>query len=109
MSESMGDRLEAMLAAGQDNPLLRFGLGNNYCNEKAWPRAIEHLKALLEQDANHSAGWKLLGRALAADGQTDEAIAVYQQGLEVAAANGDKQVVREIEVFLRKLEKQNSS
>ena len=105
MSDSLGERLEAMLAAGQDNPLLRFGLGNHYFNEKAYPEAVVHLRSLLEQDANHSAGWKLLGRALAAAGETAEAISVYQQGLEVAGANGDKQVVREIEVFLRKLQK----
>ena len=57
MNDSLADRLEAMLAKGEDNPLLRFGLGNSYFNEKRFEQALSHLHALLEQDPSHSAGW----------------------------------------------------
>ena len=103
MAEGLAERLEAMLASGRDDPLLRFGLGNHYFNERDWASAVPHLQALLEQDPTHSAGWKLLGRSLAALDRHDEARQAFEQGLSVAVANGDKQVEREIGVFLKKL------
>ena len=106
MNDSLADRLEAMLAKGEDNPLLRFGLGNSYFNEKRFEQALSHLHALLEQDPSHSAGWKLLGRSYQGLGRLEEARDILQQGLQVAQGNGDQQVVREITVFLKKLERQ---
>ena len=54
---------------------------------------------------DYSAAHRGLGRALERTGQTAEAIIAYKQGLEVATKNGDLQTVKEIEVFLRRLEK----
>jgi len=39
-------------------------------------------------------------------GQRVDAVHAFEQGLKVAQANGDKQVEREITVFLKKLTKQ---
>jgi predicted Zn-dependent protease len=109
LPEGLAQRLESMLASGQDNALLRFGLGNHYFNEKAYDEALPHLQALIAQDPGHSAGWKLLGRSYQALGQLDDARRAFEQGLQVAEANGDKQVVREITVFLRKLKRSDEA
>lgn len=106
MSRAIGERLEAMLARGEDNPLLRFGLGNYYFDEKAYQEAIAHLLVCVEQKPDHSAAWKLLGRSYHALGSKDKALEAYQQGLCVAQANGDKQVEKELGVFIKKLDKQ---
>lgn len=105
MTDAMLERLEAMLAQGQDNQLLRFGLGSVYFGQKSYRNALFHLKVCIEQEPTHSAAWKLLGRSYQALGLDDDAIRVYQQGLKVAQTNGDKQVEREITVFLKKLTK----
>ena len=105
MSKGMGDRLEAMLASGEDNPLLRFGLGNHYFGEKAYQKAIEHLLVCVQQKPEHSAAWKLLGRSYHALDQKTQALQAYQQGLNVARDNGDKQVEKELQVFIKKLDK----
>jgi cytochrome c-type biogenesis protein CcmH/NrfG len=55
-------------------------------------------------DGNYSAAWKMLGKALVENGDDAAAIAAYRQGLDVARARGDKQVEKEIGVFLRRLE-----
>lgn len=97
--------LEAMLARGQDSALLRFSLGN-LCLQRDDPvAAVEHLQQAVAQDAAYSAAWKLLGRALFEGGDRAAARAAWQQGIEVATKRGDMQAVREMQVFLRRLER----
>lgn len=97
------ERFEAMLAAGRDNPLLRFTLGSEYlkCNEEA--KAAEHLRAAVAQDAEYSAAWKLLGKALQQTDDRDGAIDAYRNGIAAAERKGDKQAAKEMTVFLRRL------
>ena len=98
-------RFEGLLAAGKDGALLRFGLGSQYLGVGEPARAAEHLRAAVGLDPGYSAAWKLLGKALAQAGQAAEAIAAYRQGIVVAQQKGDKQAVKEMTVFLRRLEK----
>jgi predicted Zn-dependent protease len=96
----------AMLAAGRDNALLRFSLGNAYLKQGDPAKAAEHLRRAVEHDPNYSAAWKLLGKALADAKAWDEALAAYRQGVTVAEARGDKQASKEMSVFARRIEKQ---
>ena len=99
------ERFEGLLAGGRDNALLRFTLGGEYLKGGDLVRAVEHLRAAVAHDPAYSAAWKLLGRALADSGDTEEAKAAYRRGIESADARGDKQAAREMTVFLRRLEK----
>ena len=101
----MIENFENMLAAGQDNPLLRFGLGNAYLNADQPVQAAEHLRKAVEQDSQYSAAWKLLGKALAAAGDTAAAVAAYDQGIQAAEQKGDIQAAKEMKVFRKRLEK----
>jgi predicted Zn-dependent protease len=103
------ERLEAMLAAGQDTALLRFSLGNEYLKAGEPVGAATHFRAAVEQDPGYSAAWKLLGRALKEAGQPDEALAAWREGLATARDRGDLQVARELEVFIRRLERERNS
>jgi Tfp pilus assembly protein PilF len=99
------DNLEALLAKGQDNALLRYGLGNEYLKLHDPAKAAEHLRAAVAKDPKYSAAWKLLGQALADAGQTAEAIHAYENGIQVAEARGDVQAAKEMKVFLKRLRK----
>ncbi|AKH67951.1 Tetratricopeptide repeat [Spongiibacter sp. IMCC21906] len=99
------DTLEAMLAKGQDSTMLRFGLGKAYLDAKDVAAAAEHLQRCVEMDANYSAAWKLLGKALLGADKKAEARTAWLQGLAAAKEKGDKQTEREIAVFLKRLEK----
>ena len=99
------ERFEALLASGKDGPLLRFGLGQQYLQAGRAAEAIPHLRAATSQDPLYSAAWKLLGKALADAGQSQEAMEVYRRGIEAAERKGDKQAGKEMAVFLRRLEK----
>ncbi len=102
---AMLNKLEAMLAGGQDNALLRFSLGSEHLKAKQLDQAIEHFRKCLQHDTRYSAAWKLLGQALTEAGQRDEAVKVYEQGIKAAEEKGDKQAVKEMGVFLKRLQK----
>ncbi|NIR27977.1 MAG: tetratricopeptide repeat protein [Gammaproteobacteria bacterium] len=101
----MIENLEAMLAAGKDGALLRYGLGNEYLKEGRFEQAAEHLSKAVQYDPDYSAAWKIYGKALAQCGRREEALNAYQAGIEAAEKKGDIQAAKEMRVFLRRLEK----
>ncbi len=96
---------EALLAQGQDNALLRYGLGNAYFQQNNYPVAITHYAQALIFDPEYSAAWKSYAKALMENQQTQEAIEAYTQGIVIAEKKGDKQAVKEMQVFLKRLMK----
>ncbi len=98
-------RFEALLAAGKDGALLRFGLGSHYLKAGDAARAVEHLRRAVEQDPEYSAAWKLLGKALEAGPDPAGAAQAYRCGIAAAEKRGDKQAAREMAVFLRRIER----
>jgi len=98
------EALEARLEMDEDSPILRFGLGSAYFQGKEYAKAILHLETCLILDPGYSAAYKILGRALAMTGETEKARTVFETGLQIASAKGDKQVEREITTFLKKLD-----
>ena len=103
--EALTDRFEAMLAKGQDNLLLRFSLGKAYTEQEAYDAAVPHLRAALAFDPGYSVAWKWLGKALQGQGDASGARAAWQRGIEAAQARGDQQVIKELQVFLRRLDR----
>lgn len=101
----MLEALEKLLASGKDGALLRFSLGNEWLKRGDAARAVTHLREAVRLDPRYSAAWKLLGKALETDGDRAGAVEIYRQGITTAQDNGDQQAVREMQVFLRRLEK----
>lgn len=99
------ENFENMLAAGKDNALLRFSLGNAYLGAGEPAKAVPHLQKAVEHDPRYSAAWKLLGRALNESGEAQSALEAYRQGIEIAQAKGDVQAAKEMTVFARRIEK----
>ena len=99
------DNLLKMLAAGRDNALLRFSLGNEYLKVRNAAAAVEHLRAAVNHDVAYSAAWKLLGRALEETGVLKEALTAYREGATIAERKGDKQAAKEMTVFARRIER----
>jgi predicted Zn-dependent protease len=99
------DNLERLLARGKDGALLRFGLGNEYLKRGDAESAIVHLRRAVAIDPNYSAAWKLLGKALAAAHCEEAALAAWGDGVAAAERHGDKQAMKEMQVFSRRLAK----
>lgn len=103
---SVIENFERMLAAGKDGALLRFGLGNEYLKAGDAPRAVEQFQRAVALEPGYSAAWKLLGKALLAAGRQDDALAAWRDGISAAERKGDKQAMKEMEVFARRLVRQ---
>jgi predicted Zn-dependent protease len=99
-------QFEKMLAAGRDSALLRFSLGNECLKTGDASRAALHLRQAVAFDPGYSAAWKLLGKALMLAELPAEALAAYRDGIAAAERKGDKQAMREMQVFARRLAKQ---
>lgn len=99
------EALEKLLAKGTDNALLRFGLGKGLLDAGDATRAREHLQHCVAFDPDYSAAWKLLGKACLAEGQPQAARQAWLAGIDAARKRGDKQAEKEMQVFLRRLDK----
>ena len=98
-------RLQALLDQGQDNALLRMTLGKAALDDERAADAVAHLQRATEFDPQLSVAWKLLGKARAALNDDAAARAAFAQALACAEAKGDAQVVKEVGVFVRRLDK----
>jgi predicted Zn-dependent protease len=105
MTEDSIVRLRAMCAGPRDGALLRVSLANALLAQNDAVAAIAELRRALEFDSDYSAAWKLLGKTLAESGDAVGAIDAYRAGISAAAKHGDKQAQKEMQVFLRRLEK----
>ena len=97
--------LRKLLDGGKDNALLRFGLGFEYLRAGDAGAAIQHLQQAVAFDPTYSAAWKMLGKALAEAGRGLEALSAYHDGIAAAEKKGDKQAMKEMQVFARRLAK----
>lgn len=102
------NRLRKQVGGPRDGGLLRVSIGNLLLAAEDAAGAALEFRAALEFDANYSAAWKMLGRALTEANDPAGAIAAYEQGITVANQRGDKQAAKEMEVFRRRLQKLQS-
>jgi len=99
------ENLEAMLAQGQDSPLLRFTLGSECLKADDPTAAMSHLEQAVNSDPEYSAAWRQLGKAALAAGDRERALEAWREGISRAESRGDVQAAKEMSVFLRRLEK----
>jgi Tfp pilus assembly protein PilF len=99
------EALEKLLASGKDSAMLRLSLGNIYLEQQETQKALEHLLRAIELDSQYSAAWKALGKTYVAIGDNSKAVATYTRGIAIAEDKGDKQAAKEMQVFLKRLQK----
>jgi Tfp pilus assembly protein PilF len=99
------DSLEATLAAGRDSVQLRFGLASACFGAGRFEDARRHASVAVERDPDYSAAWRLLGRALTELKESAAARDAFEKGIAVARQHGDMQLVKEMTVFLRRLQR----
>ena len=105
MTTAIIANLEKMLGGPRDSALLRYSLGNEWLKAGDAAKAADCLRAAIEFDANYSAAWKLLGKALSASGDITAALHAYENGIKVAETKGDIQAAKEMGVYAKRLKK----
>ena len=106
MTSTIIANLEKLLDGPRDCALLRFSLGNEWLKAGDPSKAAEYFRDALERDANYSAAWKQLGKALAENGDTQAALDTFARGIAIAEQKGDLQAAKEMNVFARRLHPQ---
>ena len=94
-----------LLERDPDNPMVLYSLGNELFKEEKYSEAREHLSRAVQNKPDYSVAHRTLGRTLYELGEDAEARRVFAEGREVAQKNGDLQTMKEIDVFVRRLEK----
>jgi len=98
--------LEKMLENGRDSAMLRLSLAGVLQQHGDLRGALAHLHSAVQQDPQYTAAWKALGSVQLELGDKDGARQAWQQGIEVSLKRGDKQAQKEMQVFLKRLDKQ---
>ncbi|HZB82984.1 MAG TPA: tetratricopeptide repeat protein [Rubrobacteraceae bacterium] len=105
METSRVDMFRKLLDREPDNAMVLYSLGKELFKEEKYVEAREYLSRAVRNKPDYSVAYRALGRALYELGEDDNARRVFAEGREVARRNGDLQTVKEIDVFVRRLEK----
>jgi len=109
MNAATVERLRALCGGPRDGALLRFSLGNALLAAGAPADAAIELRRAVEFDPAYSAAWKLLGRALVEAGDPVQARVAWGDGVAAAGRAGDIQAQKEMQVFVRRLDKRGGN
>ena len=108
METSRAQMFRKLLERDPENPMILFSLGNELFKEGEYTEARTHLRRAIANKPDYSVAYRTLGRAHYELREDAEARRVFTEGREVAEKNGDLQTVREIDVFMRRLEKREA-
>lgn len=95
-----------MIEDGRDGAMLRLSLGSAWQQQGDLQAARTHLQVALELDPLYSAAWKALGKVELEAGDRAAARTAWQNGIDAASKRGDKQAEKEMQVFLKRLDRQ---
>lgn len=86
----MADRIETfkqLRQADPKNPIILFGLANEYLKADRFREAIDVFEDYLEFETDEGAAYGMLAKALEAEGESAKAQAAYEKGITVSLAN----------------------
>jgi Flp pilus assembly protein TadD len=98
------DQFRQLVDMDPDDYLARFGYASALVEAGQYQAAIQEFREAIRLKPDYSAAIRDLGRALEKVGAYDEAMQVYRQGIPIAERRGDLQTMKEMQVFLRRLE-----
>lgn len=99
------EAIEKLIDQGRDSYEARLAAGQARLKAGDVDRAIDHLEKATAYKPEQTMAWQELGKARNESGDVDGARAAWEQGLEAAGANGDKQAEKVITVWLRRLDR----
>jgi uncharacterized protein HemY len=105
MNASRSDMFRKLLERDPNNPMILYSLGSELFKEGSYGEARDVLQQAIENKPDYSVAYRMLGRARYELHENAKAKNVFLKGREVAQGNGDLQTVKEIDVFLRRLQK----
>jgi len=87
-----------------DDSFSHFGYASALYDAGRYPEAVDEFREAIRLKPDYSAAYRDLGKALERTGMPADARRVYREGIPIAEQNGDLQTLKEMQVFLKRLE-----
>ncbi len=97
MADPKIEKFKKVLQMDPHDETLWFGLGKAYMGDENWEEAVSALESCLKVKPTYSAAILALAQSLKHAGQPDRCRTVCAQGIDVATANGDLLVIKNLE------------
>ena len=101
------EQFRQIVAMDPDDYFSHFGYASALCDAGCYQEAVREYREAIRLKPDYSAAFRELGRALEKLGAFDEAMQAYREGMPVAERNGDLQTLKEMQVFVGRLERRS--
>ena len=97
-------QLQQMLAQEPDDVFLQYAISVEYFSAKEFEQALLFLQTILKNNADYLPTYYQTGKCFEELHQTENAIKIYQQGIELATKQGKTKALNELKEALFFLE-----
>ncbi|MDD5542429.1 MAG: tetratricopeptide repeat protein [Acidobacteriia bacterium] len=104
-SQSLIDQFREVVELTPDDEMAHYGLGTEYFKAGRFEEAAASFLRVVELKPEYAAGHRELGKALDKAGRSGEAQTAFEKARDLAANHGDGQMVREVDVYLKRITK----
>jgi Flp pilus assembly protein TadD len=98
------EQFRQIVAMDPDDYFSHFGYASALFDAGRHQEAVQEYREAIRLKPDYSAAFRDLGKALEKTGAYAEARQAYCEGIPIAERNGDLQTLKEMQVFLRRLE-----
>jgi predicted Zn-dependent protease len=88
MVQSRIDIFVEMVKQQPDDAMIWYGLASEYVKIEKWSEAADALRNVLRINPDYTAAYQMLGTTLMNQGQGEEAVSIWTQGIAVAERTG---------------------
>jgi Flp pilus assembly protein TadD len=107
--ESKIDQFLEIVELTPEDEIAHYGLAQEYMKAGRFEDGVASLRKVIEMKPHYAAAYRELGKALDKAGHFGEAKDFLLKGRALAQAHGDGQMVKEIDVFLKRMERKNQA
>jgi tetratricopeptide (TPR) repeat protein len=102
-------KLLSMLEKQPDDVFLLYAIAMEHRKAGGYPEALDYLKRVLQRDPAYLAAYQQVGQVQELAGDMESAKAAYRQGVQAAAARGERHAGDEMAEALAALERRGGA
>ena len=91
------EQFKKVLKIDANDETVWFGLGKAYMGDENWVEAISALESCINVKPTYSAAYYALAQSLQKNNDVEKCHKICTKGIEVATANGDLMVIKNLE------------
>lgn len=104
MSEKRIQKFKKLLEKNPANPLVYYGLANEYFKLDRYEETIETISAYLKLKDDEGAAYRILGHCYTELGMRDNAKDAYEKGIRAASRHGHPDMAEEFRDYMESLD-----